>query len=292
MKIFLTYTLPAIILISIIAACQKDYEPIEVLDSRNVATYIQKNNLNVTEYEDSGVYYQVLEPGTGPEVDYSDQVPVILTIKSLDGQYVALDTFANGNRYYNYLGYFTPAAIRTGIKEVLQRSSGSIRMIIPSRLAFGRNGTAGIPGNASLDLMVRVLDKDKMAEYEDFTIQKYMAANNLTGFSKTESGLYYKISEEGTGSPITSDSSVVAEYTGKLLNGKVFDGTKPGGKATFSLRGVIGGWREAIPLIKEGGSIEIIMPSALGYGFEGSGSSVPPFSCLHFTVKVVEVKLR
>ncbi|SKB82874.1 FKBP-type peptidyl-prolyl cis-trans isomerase [Daejeonella lutea] len=288
MKQFFKYALPGFLLLSIFVACEKEYESIESIDDKNVTAYIQANKLNVVEYQDSGIYYQVTNPGSGADVEYSDQVPMIFTIKSIDGKYSALDTFSSSNRYYNYLGYFNPEGVRVGIKEVLKKKSGTIRMIIPSRSAFGRNGSGDIPGNASLDLTVTVLDKNKMAAYEDFTIQKYIQANSLTGFTKTTSGLYYKIDVAGTGSPITADSTVKAEYEGKLLNGTIFDKTGAGSSATLGLTDVVKGWQEAIPLIKEGGTIRMILPSSLGYGLEGS-TGIPAFSALFFTVKVTEV---
>ena len=61
----------------------------------------------------------------------------------------------------------------------------------------------------------------KLVQYEDFTIKKYLESNSLTGFTKTTTGLYYKIGQPGTGSPITTDSTIVANYTGKLLNGAI-----------------------------------------------------------------------
>lgn len=290
MRQFFKYALPGFLLLSIIVACQKEYETIDVVDDRNVTEYIQQNKLNMLEYQDTGVYYQVVSPGTGTEVEYSERLPLIFTMRSLDGKYVSADTFSLGNRYYNYLGYFTPEAVRVGIKEVLKNRSGTLRMIIPSRLAFGRNGVGNIPGNASLDLVVKVLDTTKMAAYDDFTIKKYLDVNALSGFTKTSSGLYYKIADAGSLSPITVDSTVSAEYTGKLLNGVVFDKAVAGSPATFSLSGVIKGWKEAIPLLKQGGTIRMILPSALAYGFEGSSGSIPPFSCLDFNVKITDVK--
>ncbi len=289
MKQFFKYALPGFLLLSLIIACEKEYESIESIDDKNVTAYIQANKLNVVEYQDSGIYYQVINPGSGADVEYSDQVALIFTIKSIDGKYSALDTFSSSNRYYNYLGYFNLEGVRVGIKEVLKKKSGSIRMIIPSRAAFGRNGSGSIPGNASLDLTVSVIDKSKLASYEDFTIQKYITANALTGFTKTASGLYYKIDAPGTGSPITADSTVKAEYEGKLLNGTVFDKTGTGSPATLGLTDVVKGWQEAIPLIKEGGTIRMILPSSLGYGLEGT-NGIPAFSALFFTVKVTEVQ--
>lgn len=290
MKDFFKYSFALIFLSGILVSCVKEYDTIEVIDDRNVKEYIQKNSISVQEYNGTGVYYQVVSPGVGPEVQYSELTPALITIRSLDGKYVAVDTFSNGNRYYNYLGYFNPEAVRVGIKEVLKKSNGTIRMIVPSRLAFGRNGTAQIPGNSSLDITVKVLEKDKIPQYDDFTIIKYLEKNALTGFSKTSTGIYYKIGQPGTGSPITIDSTVVANYTGKLLNGTVFDRALPGTEATFSLTSVIKGWQQAIPLINQGGTIRMIIPSILAYGMEGNSPSIPAFSCLDFEVNVTDVK--
>ena len=297
MKHFLKYAFPGLLLLTVIAACEKEYEAIEVIDDRNITAYIQQNKLNVQEYQDTGIYYEVVSSGTGTEVEYSEQLPLIFTRRSLDGQYVSSDTFSVENRSYSYLGYMNPEAVRIGIKEVLKKRSGTLRMIIPSHLAFGRNGVGNIPGNASLDLTVKVLDKSKLADYEDFTIKKYMDGNGLTGFTKTSTGLYYKIAEVGTGSSITIDSTVSAEYTGKFLNGVVFDKAVAGSAASFALNGInkdginapIKGWQQAIPLIKQGGSIRIIIPSALAYGLEGNSGIVPAFSCLDFDVKITDV---
>lgn len=290
MKRFFKYAFPVFLLLSILVSCQKEYETIDVIDDRNVREYIQQNKINAQEYQGTGIYYQVLVAGTGPEVQYSDRVPAIITMRSLDGKYVSVDTFSTANRYYNFLGYYNPEAIRVGVKEVLKKSNGTIRMIIPSRLAFGRNGSGSIPGNSSLDITVRVLDIAKLIDYEDFTIRKYLETNALTGFTKTSTGLYYKIGQVGTGSPITTDSTIVANYTGKLLNGAIFDRAVAGSEATFSLRSLVKGWQQAIPLIKQGGSIRLIVPSTLGYGLDGSSPSIPAFSALDFDITVTDVK--
>jgi FKBP-type peptidyl-prolyl cis-trans isomerase FkpA len=290
MKQYFKYAFAVIFLSGILVSCVKEYESIEVIDDRNVKEYIQKNSLSVQEYNGSGIYYQVVSPGLGAEVQYSELTPALVTIRSLDGKYVAVDTFSNGNRYYNYLGYFNPEAVRVGIKEVLKKANGTIRIIVPSRLAFGRNGTTQIPGNSSLDIVVKVMEKEKIPKYDDYTIIKYMEKNALTGFSKTNTGIYYKIGQPGTGSPISVDSTVVANYTGKLLNGTIFDRAVAGSEATFALTSVIKGWQQAIPLINQGGSIRMLIPSGLAYGMEGSSPSIPPFSCLDFEVNVTDVK--
>jgi FKBP-type peptidyl-prolyl cis-trans isomerase FkpA len=290
MKRFFKYAFPGFLVLTILISCQKEYETIDVIDDRSVQEYILQNKINAQEYQGTGIYYQVVTAGTGPEVQYSDRVPALITMRTLDGKYVSSDTFSVANRYYNFLGYYNPEAIRLGVKEVLKKSNGTIRMIIPSRLAFGRNGSGSIPGNASMDITVKVLDFSKLVEYEDFTIRKYLESNSLTGFTKTSTGLYYKIGQPGTGSPITTDSTIVANYTGKLLNGTVFDRAVAGSEATFTLNSLVKGWRQGVPLIKQGGSIRLIVPSTLGYGLDGSSPAIPAFSALDFDITVTDVK--
>jgi len=117
-----------------------------------------------------------------------------------------------------------------------------------------------------------------------------MEKNALTGFSKTNTGIYYKIGQPGTGSPITVDSTVVANYTGKLLNGTIFDRAVAGSEANLALTSVIKVWEQASPPIDHRGSITMLIPSGQAYGMEGSSPSIPPFSCLDFEVNVTDVK--
>jgi FKBP-type peptidyl-prolyl cis-trans isomerase FkpA len=291
MRFFLKYTLTGILLLTVFAGCKKDYESIEQVDDRNVKAYIQQNNLTgMVQYENSGIYTQVLNSGVlaGSDLKYSDRVPLVFTVRSLDGKFAEVDTFNVNNRYIGLLGYFVPDGVRIGVKEVLKKAGGSIRIIIPSRLAFGRNGNGNIPGNASLDFIVSAIDTNKLKQYDDVSINKYLQANSLSGFTKSATGLYYKISNPGTGSPITIDSTVSAEYTGKFFNGVVFDKADVGKAVSFPLMGVIKGWQQAIPLLKQGGSIRLVIPSALAYGTVGS-TGIPPFSCLDFDIKITDV---
>lgn len=175
----------------------------------------------------------------------------------------------------------------------LKKEGGTIRVLVPSRKAYGRNGSGPIPGNASLDYTVKVLEKAKLAEYEDAVIQNYLSKNSLTGFTKSDDNIWYKITEPGSGSKIIGlDSTLTFNYTGKLLNGTVFETNE--GVSTI-LSSYIPSWQKTVPLIKEGGSIRFIAPSSFSYGLAGSqaGSvgqiSIPAFAPLDFDVKVTKV---
>ena len=259
------------------------------LDTKAVTDYIQKNNLTVQQYNQTGIYFQVIKTGTGPDLAYDQKIPLIYTLKTLDGSFTAIDTFVN--RYYNYFGYFRPDSLRELMKYSGLKQGGIIRVIIPSRFAFGKKGSGSIPGNSSVDYTLTAITADKLDEYQDYVINQYLLAHNLTGYTKTASGLYYKIALPGDGTEVISNTSTLTlEYTGKLFNGTVFDKTATGATSTLVLGGLIKGWQEALPLIKKGGSIRIIIPSALAYGPTGNSSgSIPPFSCLDFDIKVTDV---
>ncbi len=281
-------------LLIIAAGCKKEYEGIETLDERNIQEYIQKNGLNMQQYDTTGIYYQIIKPGAGDSLDYTLQLPIVYTVKTLDGSYSSQDTIMN--HYGNYFGYYSPADLRNIMKNIQLKQGGSIRVILPSRKAYGRNGnsTLGIPGNASLDFTISVVEKKNLLAYEGQMIRNYMLRNNLTGYIQSQDSIYYKIIEAGeTGSPINLDSTLTLNYTGKFLNGTAFE-TAEG--ATVILKSFIPAWQKMVPLIKEGGTIRFILPSNLAYGIVGSsdpttGKTIPGFSPLDFEVKVTDVAL-
>jgi FKBP-type peptidyl-prolyl cis-trans isomerase len=110
------------------------------------------------------------------------------------------------------------------------------------------------------------------------------------GVKKTQSGLMYRVIKAGTGPTVQNDSDIVTVYyKGALINGKVFDQTKPEEPAQFPAGQLIPGWVEALKLMKTGDTWEIVVPSDLGYGSEGAGNDIPPDQTLVFTMSLVKV---
>jgi FKBP-type peptidyl-prolyl cis-trans isomerase FkpA len=120
----------------------------------------------------------------------------------------------------------------------------------------------------------------------DKEITDYIAKNKLTA-EKSDSGLYYVITEPGTGAQPTATSNVTVAYKGYFTNGSVFDESKPEG-ISFGLDQVVKGWTEGIPHLKAGGSGILLVPSHLGYGNETMGP-IPGGSVLIFDVKLISV---
>lgn len=117
-------------------------------------------------------------------------------------------------------------------------------------------------------------------------ITDYIAKNNLKSI-KSDSGLYYVITDLGTGKQPTATSNVTVAYKGYFTNGTVFDQSGPEG-ISFGLDQVIKGWTEGIPYLKTGGSAILLVPAQLGYGNNSMGP-IPGGSVLIFDVKLISV---
>ncbi|MGN6618027.1 MAG: FKBP-type peptidyl-prolyl cis-trans isomerase [Ilyomonas sp.] len=123
---------------------------------------------------------------------------------------------------------------------------------------------------------------------EESQIVAYATANNINA-TKDSSGLYYQIIDSGTGVKPTITSKVFISYTGKFLNGTGFDQQSDPSKTGWTLSRLIQGWQIGLPLIRKGGHIKLIIPSALAYGCVGQGS-IPPNEILFFDINLTDVQ--
>jgi len=106
-----------------------------------------------------------------------------------------------------------------------------------------------------------------------------------------KSGLQYKILQKGNGVKPSKSDTVTVEYTGKLINGKVFDSSKRTGKpATFKVSQVIPGWTEALQLMPAGSTWEIYVPADLAYGPRSVGGPIGPNETLIFKIHLISVE--
>ena len=114
-------------------------------------------------------------------------------------------------------------------------------------------------------------------------------AKEIEGFDKTESGLYYKITQHGNGKKPQAGQKVAVHYTGMLLDKSVFDSSYSRRQPlnfTVGVGQVIEGWDEGILLLHEGDKARLVIPSDLAYG---AGGVIPPHSPLIFDVELVKV---
>jgi len=111
------------------------------------------------------------------------------------------------------------------------------------------------------------------------------------GVNVTPSGLQYKVLTAGKGKAPQATDNVTVHYTGKLVDGTVFDSSVARGEpASFAVNQVISGWTEALQLMHEGDKWLLFIPSDLGYGAQGAGGGqIPPHATLIFEVELIKV---
>jgi len=166
-----------------------------------------------------------------------------------------------------------PGLIASGINQVLNDSS-----------AFNQEMAANVYYQLSSSISKRAAEKTLEEGIEFLSKNK-----DREGVITTESGLQYEIVTKGEG-PMPADTSIVTvHYTGKFIDGKVFDSSVERGEpATFPLNRVIRGWTEGLQLMPVGSKYIFYIPSALGYGPRDSGP-IPGNSVLVFEVELISI---
>lgn len=159
-----------------------------------------------------------------------------------------------------------------------------------------KGDTAGlIMDNAAAEACIQtyvMAAQQKENEARKAVGEKFLAANkSKAGVKTTESGLQYKIITEGDGGEKPTDADrVKVHYTGKLLDGKVFDSSVERGEpAEFGVTQVIRGWQEALKLMTKGEKLQVWIPSDLAYGTGGAGEMIRPNSTLEFEIELLDI---
>ncbi|MFD0939780.1 FKBP-type peptidyl-prolyl cis-trans isomerase [Pedobacter boryungensis] len=261
-------------------SCKKEYESIESIDEAKIQAYIKQNNLTMTK-DPSGFYYQVVSQGAGDAMLNKDSVLYDFNIKSLAGvEYQKNSAISN---FGNYLGYITPSPYRIALTN-LKRGS-SVKVIFPSYLAFGKNGSGNIPSNEVLISEISTYTQKTQWELDDIKIKAFLTTKGIAA-TKDPSRVYYQVLTAGTGTDaINQNSTLVVKYTGRLLDGTVFDSNT---SYSTTLNGVIVGWGKILPLFKSGAKIRIFIPSDLAYSSIGNGL-IPANASLDFDIEIVSV---
>lgn len=133
-------------------------------------------------------------------------------------------------------------------------------------------------------------DSVKELEIDDAIIAKYLVDSAQTA-TKHSSGLYYNIIEPGSGAEVRETDVIYGKYTLKKLKDTVLLSKRQDSTFTFTLSGYFAGWKTGASLIKPGGKIRLLVPSALGYQERAITSpKIPPYSILDITLEIDSVK--
>lgn len=141
--------------------------------------------------------------------------------------------------------------------------------------------------------------KDKQArQYRDANTLYLSAKAQEEGITALPSGVLYRWIHRATPAPgretefATPSSIVFVNYTGRLIDGTVFDSTE--GQplpACFVVRELIMGWQIALTRMRQGDKMEVYIPSEYGYGKRGV-DGIPGYSTLIFELELVKLERR
>jgi FKBP-type peptidyl-prolyl cis-trans isomerase FkpA len=285
------------------------------------------------ESTDSGLKYKLLVDSAGKNAEMGDMVIVHLKFQN---EKDTLDTYKRGNPINIFLQAPFKGSLEEGLTYASKGDSISIKVSNDSLYTkiFGDSLPKEIKPGSYTTFNVKVVDHynkeqikveqqkyleqqktmlKKRVEFmtkmkqdlvdtskaqmkiDDGIIKGYLKKNKLNA-QRTENGVYYIITQPGTGEKADLGDSVSVQYVGKLLDGTTFDASRPGNPFTFPLGvgAAIPGFDEAIVQLTEGAKATIIIPSSLAYrteGAKGQGGEylIPPNAPLMFDIEIVDV---
>jgi len=292
-----------------------------------IQVYIAKNKVTVAPTA-SGIYVIAQNQGSGRGIAKTDFVKINLTVSSIEGKKIFSTLDQNRPITFEYGKPFDTKGFDEAIGTMKKGSKATV--VVPSAMGFGEQGKKDMNGQdiitpySPVVYDIEVLDLKTKAEGEKAAkeeeaarkkaaaveeaakkkaaaeaqvkepslMQQYIKDNKITA-KPTANGLYYIEKVAGKGPKAKTGSKVKVHYTGKLLNGTVFDSSldrKPATPFEFTIgQGqVIPGWDEGISLMSAGGKATLLIPSKLGYGAQGSGK-IPAYSPLVFDVELISI---
>lgn len=276
---------------------------------------------------DAGMQYKIVEHKDGPTIQQGDFVSLQGVIKT-EGDSVLSSTYDMGHpsalvvpkpqfkgdliSALLLMSEGDSAVVKLNIDSMMKKSPGQPRPAFKGKyfvytLRIEKVIAKGKLKDQDFQASVQKYFKgisDKSKADEPVKIKKYIDDNKLN-VTKTASGLNYVITKQGTGDKPAVGDTVEVSYTGKFVNGKVFDTSvkeeaqksktyqamrpyKPA-RIPVGVRAVIPGWDEALLLLNKGSKATLVIPSALAYGEQGGGQVIPPFSPLVFDIEIVNI---
>jgi len=223
----------------------------------------------------AGFSFSAVPPAMAQDSDTTDPIGYFLGVSV--GQQMFQQGFKSGD--------FDVNALAAGIADALAEK----------KPALDNQALAEAGGKIEALLRSRQQERQqqmaKAAEENKATGAEWLAANaKQEGVQTTESGLQYKVLKEGEGGSPTLSDTVTVHYTGKLIDGEVFDSSVERGEpATFRVGQVIKGWQEGLQKMKVGDKWMMYIPSDLAYGAEGRPGAIEPNSVLVFEVELLDI---
>jgi peptidylprolyl isomerase len=252
---------------------------------------------------ESGVKYRDLKEGNGDPCLEGGKVKVNYKGWLSDGM-VFDSTKDRGPAEFELAGAGAgPGVIRGWVVGIPGMKAGGIRkLVIYPEKAYGNQKQGKIPPNSTLIFEIELISVAKTPRPRrspaptDLTrLADGSLPSAFDGELKTlDKGLKYRDIKVGDGPEVQKGSTAKVDYIGwTLSDGKMFDSSWKEGGRPFDANlagGVIKGWMEGVPGMKEGGIRKLVIPPELAYGETGAGADIPPNATLVFEVEVLKAR--
>ncbi len=251
-----------------------------------------------------GSKYQIHEGGKGKKINVGDMLTFDLVIKSANDSTFE-DTYKRKQPITMVAQKGTyKGAFETALMHLTEGDSATVMVNADSLFARVQQPLpAGITKGSDIRFIVKIKSTQTREEFQkaqdakkgnEAKIMEDFAKKNFPTATKTQYGMYRVVVKEGAGEMIKSGQTATVDYTGKTMDGKIFDSSvgKPGPKFQVPVGqgSVIPGWEQALVMMKKGEKAIFFIPSNLAYGEQGAGGTIGPFSSLIFEMEVLDVK--
>lgn len=266
-----------------------------------------------------GIQYKIVNPNTGNRIKLDDVITFQATQKT-EKDSVLFSSYTLGHPIKIQV---KPSEYIGDMMDIFQlmTAKDSAYVKVPTDSMFAGHEDARppfFPKGSNLIFTLRIekvqslteaiaernAEMEKMRGAEAEAANKYIAAHSLT-LNSTPSGLKYVITQPTLGRKVVANDTLLVNYAGRTTEEKVFDtsveaiakaaGLNQPGRTYEPIKFVVGqqkviaGWDEGLQLMTEGSKATFVIPSSLGYGEQGAGNDIKPFSTLVFDVEVVKV---
>ncbi|CNE91119.1 peptidylprolyl isomerase [Yersinia frederiksenii] len=171
-----------------------------------------------------------------------------------------------------------PEALLAGLRDAMEGNTPTVPVDVVHRALREVHERAD---------KVRVERQQALVEEGKTFLEENAKRDDVT---TTESGLQFSVLQSGEGPIPSRQDRVRVHYTGRLVDGTIFDSSVERGQpAEFPVSGVIPGWIEALSMMPVGSKWKLYIPHSLAYGERGAGATIPPFSALMFEVELLEI---
>ncbi|MEP7163694.1 MAG: FKBP-type peptidyl-prolyl cis-trans isomerase [Ferruginibacter sp.] len=277
-----------------------------------------------------GLEYKIISSGSGSKIQYGNFMELNFATYYNTGTKDSLlnDSRTQGAPIIEVLDSIsTPAAYFEILRQLRKGDSVAIRILTDSAFKkapeqmppFFKKGhyvlttlkivnvykTKAEADKARAGAMVEMKKKDSLdviaqASKDEKLLADYFEKNNIKPI-KAPMGTYVVIIEPGAGINIDSNVVVKTNYTGRTLDGKMFDSNTDPSKGHLEPlnvnltsnpalgNSVVPGWKDGLSLLKKGAKAKFYIPSALGFGKQGAGADIPPNAVLVFDIEVLDV---